>query len=179
MLKQITAILLILCSDFSFSLYGNVRSIDSNQKIGKCIQLTWNEKDKKRSKKQRSVSEPNSSSFVKHKIEIHPAEVKYIIAKCGDTYPKIAKEFSMGIWQLYKYNDFPGDKDHLAPGDIVYLQPKRKGAKKKKVFIVSVPQSLLNISQNEAIRVQSLLRKNKHILSETELLTKGVKVTLR
>jgi len=87
--------------------------------------------------------------------------VKYIIARKGDTFYKIAKEFNLGLWQLYKYNDFNSTKDLLIEGDIVYIQPKRRRSKNEKnVFQITKATTLRQISQIEAIKLESLLNMN-------------------
>ena len=114
-----------------------------------------------------------------HKVNVHENRVTYIVARKGDTYVIISQEFKMGLWQLYRYNDFDQRKDFLSEGDIVYLQPKRKRARIKDAFLVSKPLTLNQIAQIEAISVKSLLKLNKDITSEFQLLKSGSKVTLR
>jgi hypothetical protein len=122
-----------------------------------------------------------SSSFLMspHKVEKHANKVNYITARKGDTYVRVAKEFGMGLWQLYKYNDHSLKQDCLKEGEIVYLQPKRKRSKVKNFILVSSPLTLTEISQKEAVSVISLLRLNKDITSEFQLLKSGSKVTLQ
>lgn len=113
----------------------------------------------------------------KHTVKLHENKVKYIIAKKGDTYYRISKEFGLGLWQLYKYNDFGPKKDVLVEGDIVYIQPKRKKSKTKTLQLTQ-NISLRELSQTQALKLESLLKKNENI-SPDQLLTKGEKVTLR
>ena len=113
-----------------------------------------------------------------HTVLMHNNKVKYIVAKKGDTFYRISKEFQMGLWQLYKYNDFGDRKDVLEEGDIVYLQPKRRRSKGNSTYSVSTPISLRTISQLEGIKLNSLLDKNQ-VTSPDELLLKGEKVNLR
>lgn len=114
----------------------------------------------------------------RHTVLIHKNKIKYIVARKGDTYYRISREFGMGMWQLYKYNDFGERKDVLVEGDIVYLQPKRRKAKSRDAFKVSTPVSLRTISQLEGIKLESLMDKN-NISSPDEVLPKGEKITLR
>jgi LysM repeat protein len=104
--------------------------------------------------------------------------VNYIVARTGDTYLEIAKEFGMGLWQLYKYNNYSSIKDHLSEGDIVYLQPKRKYSRTVKQVVLSENKTLAEISQEEAVKIESLIQMNKSISSENQVLPKGSKVTL-
>ncbi|MCH2224875.1 MAG: glucosaminidase domain-containing protein [Crocinitomicaceae bacterium] len=67
-----------------------------------------------------------------HKVESHK-KAKYVTAKKGDTFYKIALEFNLNLNQLYRYNDFGKEKDVLLEGDVVYIQRRRKiqfGSKK-------------------------------------------------
>jgi len=85
---------------------------------------------------------------------------KLVIAAQNDTYEKIADEFEIYTWQLYKYNDV--DKQHkLKPGEIVYLQKKRrKAAHKYKIHIVKRGETMWYISQLYAIRLKRLYKMN-------------------
>ncbi len=114
-----------------------------------------------------------------HKLLEHKNEVSYIIARKGDTYYKIAREFQLGMWQLYKYNDYGDKKDILSPGDIVYIDPKRLHAKEKNaVYIAKSDVKLYEISQQEGIKVGALMKMNG-ILDEKATISKGQKVLLR
>lgn len=113
-----------------------------------------------------------------HTVVVHQNKVKYIVAKKGDTFYKISKEFNLGLWQLYRYNDYGVKKDVLEEGDIVYIQPKRKKAKEKGTsFQVTSPISLRQLSQQEALKLESLMKMNNST-SPDEKLKKGEKVIL-
>ena len=94
----------------------------------------------------------------KHQIVLHNNKIKYIVVKKGDTFWKIAKEFEMGLWQLYKYNDL-SKKDILQEGDIIYLQPKKNKAKTKKIRVKN-GDTLRSISQEHGIKLKALCKKN-------------------
>lgn len=114
-----------------------------------------------------------------HTVKLHTNNIKYVVAKKGDTYYRISKEFQMGLWQLYKYNDYGDRKDVLEEGDIVFLQPKRRRSKRNNQnFSVTSPISMRTISQLEGIKLSSLMDKNT-VTSPDELLPKGEKVNLR
>lgn len=117
------------------------------------------------------------STEVKHTVMTHENKVKYIVAKKGDTFYRISKEFGLGLWQLYKYNDFGPRKDVLVEGDIVYIQPKRNKSKTKSVQLTK-SMSLRELSQIEAVKLTTLMKHN-NISSSDDLLPKGEKVTLR
>lgn len=130
--------------------------------------------------KSKSTSVNTSNKSTTHLVQNHENKVKYIVAKRGDTFYKISKEYSVGLWQLYRYNDFGNNKDVLEEGDIVYLQPKRKRAKEKgALFVVKSKITLREISQQEAIKVESLLKMNVTIISPEVELEPGFVVRLR
>lgn len=113
-----------------------------------------------------------------HAVKTHENKVKFIVAKKGDTFYKISKEFNLGLWQLYRYNDYGTRKDVLEEGDIVYLQPKRKKVKEKDaLFQVTTPISLRQLSQQEAIKLESLMKMNNST-SPDEKLKKGEEIIL-
>jgi hypothetical protein len=89
-----------------------------------------------------------ASAYQAHSVKTHKNKVNYIVARKGDTYYKIAQEFELGMWQLYRYNDFGPKKDLLEEGDIVYIQPKRHRAKEKNAtYTASKSTTLAAISQ--------------------------------
>ena len=105
--------------------------------------------------------------------------VKYVVAKKGDTYYRIAKEFEMGLWQLYRYNDFDQKKDVLEVGDIIYLQPKRGKSMSKDVRLVADGvKSLRQYSQEEGVKLDKLLKKN-NVTNPELILDKGKMIFLR
>ena len=116
-------------------------------------------------------------TVVKHTVLLHENKVKYVIARKGDTFYRIAEEFGMGLWELYKYNDFGPKKDVLVEGDIVYIQPKRKRSKKESIKL-SHAMSLRELSQDQALKLGSLQKLNE-TSSADQLMAKGEKVTLR
>lgn len=122
--------------------------------------------------------ENNTVAESQHTVLVHSNNIKYVVAKKGDTFFRISKEFKMGLWQLYRYNDYGDRKDVLEEGDIVYLQPKRRRSKHNSTFSVTNPISLRMISQLEGIKLSSLMDKNM-VASPDDLLNKGEKVNLR
>ena len=103
--------------------------------------------------------------------------VKYIIAKKGDTFYKIAEEFQLTLSQLHRYNDFPKGKDFLVEGDIVYIQPKRSAAKSLKEVTLQKELSVIEISQAYGVKTSEIVKRNNLASSEV-VLSKGKKVKL-
>jgi LysM repeat protein len=116
---------------------------------------------------------------VSRTVLIHENNVKYIIAKKGDTFCRIANEFHLGLWQLYKYNDFGLKKDVLVEGDVVYLQHKRRKSKTNEtIFKVNKSTNLVQISQETAIKISSL-KKNNERFSLNDKIEKGDIIKLK
>lgn len=129
----------------------------------------------------KSKSKPESTVVVSnqntHTVYNHSNKVKYVVVKKGDTFYRISKEFGLSLKQLYRYNDFNPKKDILEEGDIVHIQPKRaKATDKSKTY--KVDRTLLEISQEEGIRIKSLLKLNPSYDAEG-IIQKGEKVMLR
>jgi LysM repeat protein len=114
-----------------------------------------------------------------HQVYNHENRVKYVVAKGGDTFYKIAKEFGLNLKQLSRYNDFRAEKDVIEEGDVIYIQPKRRGSLfKKKEMIVSSDLTLIELSQVAAVKVKSIKRLND-FTSNDEQISAGMKITLR
>ena len=102
---------------------------------------------------------------------------KVIVAKEGDSYYNIAEEFDIYAWQLYSYNDV-SKKHNLKPGELVYLEKKkRKAGKKFKTHIVSEGESMQMISQIYGIRLKHLYKMNN--LPEGIQVPAGTKLKIR
>jgi LysM repeat protein len=84
--------------------------------------------------------------------------VRFIYARKGDDICAIASEFNVYAWQIYLYNDL-SRKDTVKEGQKVYLEKKKRKASYDS-HIVRQGESLINISQDYAIRLKSMSRKN-------------------
>lgn len=100
-----------------------------------------------------------SVGFKKHEVKVHDNNIRYIIAKNGDTPFKIAKEFEMGLWQIYKYNDLENAAS-IKEGDVVYLQPKRNKAKFE-FHTVEKNDTMKKISQMYGVKLKKLYKRNE------------------
>ena len=87
--------------------------------------------------------------------------IAYIVARDGDTFKSLAKEFDIRWKKLVKYNDLQRDYT-LMSGDIIYLKEKKKRASKPyTVYIVKDGDSMHTISQKFAIRPKNLYKMNR------------------
>ena len=110
-----------------------------------------------------------------HSVKTHENNILYIEVKPEDNFEKIANEFNMGLWQLYKYNDWDKDKELFEEG-ILYLQPKRNKAQEDYHY-VATGETMWDISQKYGIKLKKLYRKNR--MREGEQPKVGEKLYLR
>ena len=114
----------------------------------------------------------------KHNVVVHESKVKYVTAQKGDTFYKISKEFGLNLSQLYRYNNFNAKKDVLEEGDVIYIQPKRRGSIfKNKEVVAKTDMTVGELSQKYATNVKSLKRLNN--FTDDTIVSKGELVTLR
>lgn len=120
-----------------------------------------------------------ASSSNQHSVMKTRKNVRYIVAKKGDTYYRISKEFNITLKQLYTYNDFDKKKDFLEIGDKIYIS-KKKGKKwgKKESIVLKEKLSVNEISQKYGVNAKNILDLNS-ISSKEEVLAVGKKVVLR
>jgi LysM repeat protein len=114
---------------------------------------------------------------IAHNVLDHSNKVKYVVAKKGDTFYRIAQEFGLTLKQLYKYNDFDNRKDHLEAGDVIFIQPKRKRSKNKSITLTTA-MTVNQLSQIEAVHAESIMKHND-IDSPEKVIQKGEKIILR
>lgn len=85
----------------------------------------------------------------------------YVIARRGDTFESIAKEFDFNKKRLANYNELPYDAP-LSNGDVVYLETKqKKAAEKFPAHEIQTGESMHSISQMYGIRMKYLYKINK------------------
>ena len=85
----------------------------------------------------------------------------YIVARTGDTWKSISKEFDISKRKLQKYNDLYKGYE-LQEGDILYLEKKnRKAPKNHIVHVLRAGESMYAISQKFGIRLKNLYKLNK------------------
>ncbi|MDQ3192276.1 MAG: glucosaminidase domain-containing protein [Bacteroidota bacterium] len=101
--------------------------------------------------------------------------VKFIIAREGDTPFKIAKTLDMAPWQILKYNDL-GKAERIKSGDVIYLQPKRNKASEH-FHLIKHGETLRSVSQFYAVKLNKLLRYNN--LNPGDEVKTGEKLYLR
>jgi LysM repeat protein len=84
--------------------------------------------------------------------------VKFIYARKGDNFYNIARDFNIYTWQVFRYNDLK-KKDHVYEGQVIYLE-KKKSKATQNYHIVEPGETLYEISQHYAIRLNKLCKYN-------------------
>ena len=108
--------------------------------------------------------------------EIHTNNrVKYVYARAKDTPESIAEEMEMWPREIYRYNEMESSGT-LKPGQIVYLQPKRRRSSEQYHFVKS-GETMYEISQQYGVRLKSLYRRNN--MEEGQEPTTGQRINLR
>lgn len=114
----------------------------------------------------------------KHNVYENKKSVHFVVVQKGDTFYRIAEEFNLGMWQLYKYNEL-GKRDVLHEGEIIYISPKsNKSTKGYNVHVCERDMTLRDVSQLEGVKLNKLMEYND-IITPDEVLPKGTKVILR
>ncbi len=90
-------------------------------------------------------------------IGVSENRIKFITAKDGDSVESIAKDLDMAPWQIKKYNDLENNQ-HIQPGQVIYLQPKRNSSKINE-YEVKSGDTMWSISQATGIKLRKLYKK--------------------
>ncbi|MCD4747235.1 MAG: glucosaminidase domain-containing protein [Bacteroidales bacterium] len=85
-------------------------------------------------------------------------DLKFIIARKGDTFYEIAQDFEIYTWQIYKYNDLK-KKDKISEGQIIYLQ-RKKNKGNRNFHFVNRGETMYSIAQLHGIKLNKLYKKN-------------------
>jgi LysM repeat protein len=100
--------------------------------------------------------------------------VNFVFARKGDTFGSLAKEFYILSFQVYRYNDLHKN-DMLTPGQIVYLEPKKRKSSFK-THTVKKFENLYAISQLYGVRMKFLLGYNN--MKDDQQIAPGDKIRL-
>ena len=124
-----------------------------------------------------------SSNSVVHVVENKPAmgkigaiqehklyknnRVRCVISEYGDTYAGIADEFNITVSRLLNYNDLNASIA-LNEGSVVYLSHKKNtAAKEYSTHIVGEDETMYNIAQKYAMKLEKLYRLNQIPFSQS------------
>ncbi len=105
----------------------------------------------------------NTAPVVNPELQLRPVmrfnHTKFIIAKNGDSFYKIASEYNLELEDLLKYNDFTKD-EKISVGQKIFIQRKRRKALEP-FHVVTKGETMKSISQLHGIRIYHLYKKNK------------------
>jgi LysM repeat protein len=86
------------------------------------------------------------------------SERPFVIARAGDSFSSLAKEYEKGEWELPRYNEL--DKNApITAGQKVYLGPKRRHGSVA-LHTVKSGETMYSISQDYCIKLKFLYRRN-------------------
>ena len=113
-----------------------------------------------RVRKSKAAYEKENVPIQKHQVYLSN-DLAYVVARSGDSFDLLAKEFKISAKKLIKYNDLHKGYT-LTVGDIVYLRSKKnKAAKQYKVYTVQGGDSMHSISQKFGIKLKRLYKMNR------------------
>lgn len=132
-------------------------------------------------KKSRGSNASRDEGFVVDIYNRHNASecngVKFIVAKDGDSVDKLADQYGLMRWQLYKYNDLTADS-LIRAGQRIYIQPKRnKASKGNEFYTVKDGDTMFQIAQSYGMKLKALYKKNE--MKPGDTLAVGQKIYLR
>ncbi|MES1221980.1 MAG: glucosaminidase domain-containing protein [Bacteroidota bacterium] len=102
-------------------------------------------------------------------------ETKVIFAKKGMSFFAIAEEYNVSLARLFEFNDMP-QQEIVEEDQLVYLQRKRRTGNNE-FHIVQPGETLFDIAQSEAIRLENLMGLN--LLNDGQQPATGEKLFLR
>ena len=104
-------------------------------------------------------------------------KIEYIVVEPGDTPESLRDELDLYANEIYRYNNlYKGER--LEPGQVIYLQPKRrKAALGNEIHVVERGETMYDISQIYGVRLKHLYRMN--LMTEGEQPPEGASINLR
>ncbi len=109
----------------------------------------------------RENKEEKAETIKSYGKEVIVNGVPGIVAKAGDSYAKIALDYDIKVYQIYRNNDLPKDAV-CKEGDTVYLKSK-KNKSDIPTHIVTENETMYSISQRYAVKLEKLLDRNELI----------------
>jgi LysM repeat protein len=90
----------------------------------------------------------------------HRNRIDFLVVRPGDNIKKLTSQYNLLNWQIRKYNEIPRNED-VRPGQVIYLQPKRKQAEAGYTFhTVEKGETMYGISQMYGIKLKWLYKRN-------------------
>ncbi len=92
-------------------------------------------------------------------LEVFEGRIKFVRAKPGDSFRKLADDLEMTHGMLARWNDL--DKDAtLSEGQVIFIQPKRNKAKDAETHTARDGESLWGVSQQYGVKLDKLAKYN-------------------
>lgn len=106
-------------------------------------------------------------------------DVRYVVVAKGESLEDIAKRVDTSVRNLMSYNErITNSQQEVTEGERIYLQPKRNSYRgKEKYHTVAVGETMFNISQEYAVKLSKLYKRNR--LSQGEEPRADEKIKLR
>ena len=124
--------------------------------IPKKFEVAYNARGKGKGKLDRFTINPYQYRDVQRRNS-----VRFFYSKEGDSYERIASEFSLKEWEIYKYNDAQIGDQPVA-GSIIYLQNKRNFAPRgNSTHLMKEGETLWSVAQWYGVKLNALYRKNR------------------
>lgn len=103
--------------------------------------------------------------------------VRFTYSMEGDTYSSLASSYNLFPKEILRFNDLNSEQN-LAPGTVVYLQPKKKqAAKGLEKHVVEEGETMRELSQKYGIKLANLYKING--MSEVDVPREGDIIKLR
>jgi LysM repeat protein len=109
-------------------------------------------------------------------IDVFEGRIKYVRAKPGDTFRKVADDLELTDGMLARWNDLDRTAV-LTKGQVIYIQPKRNRSKAVAEHVAREGESLWGVSQQYGVKLDRLARYNG--LARDAKLSAGQTVRLR
>ncbi len=105
-------------------------------------------------------------------------DVRYVVVGQGETLEDIARNADINVRNLIQYNEnLYAHQSEVNEGDRVYLQPKRNAYRgREKYHTVKQEDSMFGISQEYAVKLDRLFRRNKMEEGEEPAVDEKVKL---
>lgn len=93
----------------------------------------------------------------------HRNRIEFFIVRPGDNIAKLTKELGLLKWEIRKYNEI-GPSDDVHPGQLIYLQPKRRQAESGyNSHTAEKGESMYDIAQMYGVRLKCLYKRNRMV----------------
>jgi len=105
-------------------------------------------------------------------------DVRYVVVTKGESLEDIARRVEVSVRNLISYNErITNSQQEIAEGERVYLQPKRNGYRgKQKYHTVATGETMFNISQQYAVKLSNLYKRNRLSTGEEPRVNEKIKL---